>query len=149
MDRVTGVVFERLAGLLFKVACDDGSAAGTASPYPAVPKGTGESASGYPQCGPESTSPGLSGSCCVDLYCIASVGGSCPAAETVQRGYGSGSCGCELTTGPYAPGDVAPASDSKGKDCCYLAGIIGCTGRPLVIAAVARVAGLAAASGWS
>ncbi|WP_135230507.1 hypothetical protein [Deinococcus fonticola] len=24
MDRVTGVVFERLAGLLFKVACDDG-----------------------------------------------------------------------------------------------------------------------------
>jgi hypothetical protein len=129
-----------------------GSGGAVASVFPPVPQGTGGSESGYPQCGPDQSSPGgfgFHGSCCVDLYCIPFVDGACPAASTVQRGTGSGTCGCETTTGPFDPGGATPVADSKGKDCCYLAGRIGCDGRPLLIAGVARVAGLAAGSAWS
>ncbi len=130
-----------------------GSGGAATASFPPVPTGTGEGENGYPQCGPDQTKPGggrgFHGSCCVDLYCIPFVDGSCPAAKDVRRGMGSGTCGCDTTTGPYDPGEMEPVADSKGKDCCYLAGIIGCDGRPLLIAGVARVAGLAVSSGWS
>lgn len=130
-----------------------GAAGGVASEFPPAPAGTGEGPNGYPQCGPDQSSPsgfGLHGSCCVDLYCIPLVAGSCPAAENVYRGQGTGTCNCGTSTGPYDPGDATPAADSKGTACCYLAGIIGCDGRPLLIAGEARVAALAELSGgWS
>ena len=127
--------------------CDEGAPAaqGSAAALPAVPEAAGGSAATYPQCAsPEQ------GGCCVDVYCVPfSDDGTCPAADLVHRGTGSGSCSCGMSTGPYDPGTQALAADSKGTSCCYFAGKVGCEGRPLLIAGVARVAELAWASGWA
>jgi hypothetical protein len=132
----------------------NGGAAGNTSTItmpdlPPIPAGTAGSSTGYPECGPDQSTPGgfgYHGSCCIDVVCRApEADGRCPAPEEVRRGTGSGTCGCDATTGPYAPGVGQEADVAEGKACCYLAGIITCDGRPLLVAGLARVAALAAA----
>lgn len=93
-----------------------------------VPEGS------YPEC--EGSDTGLLvGPCCTDVYCIAAGSdGACRAADDVTAeeatglGLGSGDCQCGPVEGPYAP----RAGDPEA--CCYLVGVQGCTGRPVVVA---------------
>jgi hypothetical protein len=135
-------------------AVPDGGVGGNqASPeLPPIPPAPESSPTGYPVCGEDRTSPsgfGYHGACCVDIECRApSEDGLCPAPSLVQRGTGSGTCGCGTTEGPFAAGDDQAAQVAEGRTCCYLAGIIGCDGRPLLVDGIARVAALGAATEW-
>lgn len=93
----------------------------------AVPDGA------YPECGPDDTG-GFVGPCCVDVHCIdADTDGTCRPSDAVTAeeltglSLGTGNCQCTPVEGPYAP----RAEDSG--DCCYLVGIQGCSGRPVVV----------------
>ena len=126
-----------------------GSGGASSSSLPPIPKGKGGNSGGYPLCQQRYAAGGGDGVCCLDIYCVPAVASSCPAADEVSRGVGTGSCSCDPTTGPYDPGALEPSGDSKGKDCCYLAGVTGCDGRPLLAGGVARVAALSASEGWA
>lgn len=75
--------------------------------------------------------------------------GQCADASEVRRGTGSGTCSCETTEGPFQADDVHLELTAGGKGCCYVAGIIGCDGRPLFVEGLQRAAGLRAADGWA
>jgi hypothetical protein len=102
-------------------------------------------------CGPDQTTPGgfgYHGSCCVGVECreLDPTTNSCPDPSTVHLGTGSGTCGCGTTEGPFAPPEEEAATTSK--PCCYLAGIISCDGRPLIVDNQYLLSQLVRSSAW-
>lgn len=95
---------------------------------------------------------GYDGQCCVEALCYQPPDDEgCDTAEVAAthvegRPIGSGTCSCRLSegadafwAGPYAPNPEIPTPPGE---CCYLAGIVGCTGRPFMVAGQAQVAAL-------
>lgn len=110
---------------------DGDAAVDTLEPLPALPLCEG----------PTYTDPmgGYSGQCCYEVHCAAPtddnlcVGPS--EADLTNLPPGSGTCECGSRSGPFANADPAAV-----EACCYLVGVIGCEGRPLMIAGEARLA---------
>jgi hypothetical protein len=116
------------------------------SMYPEIP--TGE----YPEC-TEAASE-YQGDCCVDVYCTESVDEECPEAENQNAGMitglslGSGDCLCEDVAGPYSSQGAEAYTETTG-DCCYLVGVQGCEGRPMMVRDELRKAPLVRGKAWS
>ena len=103
-------------------------------------------------CGPDQGTTGpYYGSCCTRLHCYQPSNGSC--ADPVQP-YGalgltpplppgSGTCMCTALMGPFAQ------PDGGTTECCYVAGSIGCLGRPLRDGEATLVAAVVARSDWA
>lgn len=108
---------------------------------------------GYPHCSGMATM--LSGPCCVSVHCIElpDAGGACPPASALTeqdlgyQGLGSGSCRCTPIAGPYSRASARQYSDTEGP-CCYTIGVMGCTGRPLLVAGKPRLAPLLRGAAW-
>jgi hypothetical protein len=122
---------------------DTDTDSGTTGSLPAVPDGD------YPECDDEAADSGWSGPCCVDVYCAAAqADGTCAESTDVSadaltgESLGSGSCQCDTIQGPFAP----PAGATGA--CCYLVGIQGCTGRPMVVDGRLLRAGLVRGKRW-
>lgn len=112
-----------------------------------------------PDAGPDNML--LSGPCCPKIECYdPPAGTTCPtlvagdydAQNTVAAGLGhpdlgSGECLCGVE-GPW-DADSAHAFTESTARCCYTISIQGCTGRPLVVEAIARVAPLVARGDWT
>ncbi|MCA9525608.1 MAG: hypothetical protein KC549_04840 [Myxococcales bacterium] len=102
-------------------------------------------------CPPDDDPMALSGPCCDALACYRPADGAAClvdddyaiAAALGHTSPGSGECLCG-TSGPYDP----VASGGQVGDCCYVITIQWCTGRPLVVAGVARVAPLTRRADW-
>jgi hypothetical protein len=123
---------------------------GTSSNLPPIPPP--KEGTAYPVCGPDQTGTGYVGSCCVHVTCrdIDASTGACPDPTMVSLGVGSGTCSCEATLGPFAPSSVYPTDipGEEDKPCCYLAGIIGCEGRPLIVDNRFLISALVCSSLW-
>jgi hypothetical protein len=130
-----------------------GSAGGIATSLPLLPSDD------YPSCSGPEQDGGYYGQCCVSPHCYTPSSGDCAAADEVSSLLpefppGSGSCNCIPeegeglgVVGPYrSRTGVTPVSAGE---CCYLVGSISCEGRPLLIAGVARVAGLRHRADWA
>lgn len=108
---------------------------------------------GYPHCTGMTTT--FTGPCCVSVHCIQPPEGGvvCPAASAVTEhdlGYaslGSGQCGCAPIAGPYT--SSARQYSTTDGPCCYTIGVMGCTGRPLLVAGRPRLAPLVRRRGWA
>lgn len=101
----------------------------------------------------------FSGPCCDAVECYEPPPGeACPEAAEYEQdnviaghlghdGLGSGECLCGVD-GPWDP-TSAEAFSNRGGRCCYTISIQWCTGRPLVVAGVARVAPLVRRADWT
>ncbi|TKC97207.1 hypothetical protein [Polyangium fumosum] len=91
---------------------------------------------------------GFHGQCCDITLCTTPVNGVCPDVDKVElagRPPGSGECECQPLRGPYANEDAGST-----ESCCYLAGSIGCDGRPLLVQGTPRLADVREGpSAWS
>ena len=142
-------------------ALNGGSPTGGGSAYPAAPTPFG--CPPEPDAGPD-TDPPLSGPCCQAIECYEPVDqGACvmPSESTADggnradevagllghEGLGSGECLCGVE-GPYDPASAHAFTEEPGR-CCYAVSINGCTGRPLVVDAVARIAPLVSRADWT
>ncbi len=92
------------------------------------------------------------GSCCTRLHCYPPVTGTCSATVAPNDGLpvspalppGSGTCLCgAAVAGPFAQ------PDGGNSECCYVAGSIGCTGRPLRDGNEAILAAIIASPDWA
>jgi hypothetical protein len=109
---------------------------------------------GYPHCTGMTTT--FTGPCCVSVHCVEPPGGGalCPAASAVTEqdlgyaGLGSGQCRCVPIDGPFAVSSAGQYSATEGP-CCYTIGVMGCTGRPLMVAGRPRLAPLVRRGGWA
>lgn len=102
----------------------------------------------YPYCFGPDYDTGYSGQCCLDVYCGPRPAAGCPEApdsyELTEFGYpstGSGECACGDIEGPFA--------GETPDECCYVAGIVGCTGRPLRHADALVLAPVVRRTDWS
>jgi hypothetical protein len=113
----------------------------------------------YPACSGETHDGGYFGQCCVSPHCYTPTSGGCAPASDVSQLLpefppGSGECSCipeagegQAVVGPYhGRPEVTPVSAGE---CCYLVGSISCTGRPLLVAGVPRVASLRSRADWA
>ena len=106
----------------------------------------------YPECDGQSSD--FSGECCVDVYCTEPVNGDCLEAAGQNAdaitglGLGSGLCLCDEVQGPYANQNAEPATAANG-ECCYLVGVQGCEGRPMLVEENLRKAPLIRGEAWS
>ena len=113
---------------------------------PPVPAGD------YPECDGQTSE--FTGECCVDIYCTAPVNGDCLEAEPQNAstitgiGLGSGNCLCDDVEGPYSNQGVEAATAANG-ECCYLVGVQGCEGRPMLVEENLRKAQLIRGQAWS
>jgi hypothetical protein len=112
-----------------------------------------------PDAGPDNMP--LSGPCCPKIECYdPPAGAACPmlvagdyeAQNTVvsglgHEGLGSGECLCGVE-GPWNAESAHAITESTAR-CCYTISIQWCTGRPLVVESVARVAPLVARGDWT
>jgi hypothetical protein len=75
---------------------------------------------------------GYFGRCCAEAVCYTpELNASCDSAEVARQDrfyFGSGECNCGPIEGPFARPEDAGASPGE---CCYVAPLITCTGRPL------------------
>jgi hypothetical protein len=135
----------------------DGGAGGAGGmPGPAYPSAP---APGECPGEPESDAEALAGPCCERVECYDPAEGEpCPDAfEFTQdnaiaealghSGLGSGECLCGVE-GPWDPTSARAYTEESGR-CCYTIAIQWCTGRPLMVAGVARVAPLVARADWT
>ncbi len=102
----------------------------------------------YPICDGDTSMS--TGQCCVDVYCTpAKSDGTCASTDETTAGditglsLGSGDCECDAPEGPYAP------YDGKDGDCCYLVGVQGCEGRPMIVQGHQRRAPLVRGRSWA
>lgn len=130
--------------------------------YPSAPEPYG--CPPEPDAGPDGDPP-LSGPCCQNIECYEPADdGPCvdpkstPPGQQGTRedevagllgheGLGSGECLCGVD-GPYDAESAHAFTEEPGR-CCYAISINWCTGRPLVIDAVARLAPLVARADWT
>lgn len=112
-----------------------------------------------PDAGPDN--PPLSGPCCARIECYEPPAGEAclllpaedyPAQDAVagklgHEGLGSGDCLCGVQ-GPWDAESAHAFTEATGR-CCYTIAIMWCTGRPLVVAGVARVAPLVHRADWT
>ena len=97
---------------------------------PTIPAGD------YPECTEASSE--FFGPCCVEVYCVDPTNGECVAAEEANPqeitgvSLGSGNCLCDPVDGPYSSEGAEAYTDTTGA-CCYLVGIQGCEGRPMLV----------------
>lgn len=116
-------------------------------PPPGADEDAGQDPS-YPYCFGPSYEGGYWGQCCLDVYCGPRPDAGCPDAPNAQEltafGYpftGSGDCACGEVDGPFRG-----QSDDA---CCYVAGVIGCTGRPLRAEGALVLAPVVRRADWS
>lgn len=92
------------------------------------------------------------GSCCTNVHCYQPTDGTCAATVAPHDGVplepslppGSGTCLCGAAiAGPFAQ------TDGGTTECCYVAGSIGCTGRPLRDRNEAIIAAVVVRSDWA
>ena len=128
-----------------KEVASDTSVSNTES-LSAIPTGN------YPECDGQSTE--FTSECCIDIYCTEKVNSECPEAVVENSdaitglGLGTGNCLCEPPEGPYANTDVAAETAANG-ECCYLVGVQGCAGRPMLVEENLRKAPLIRGKAWS
>ena len=88
------------------------------------------------------------------MYCTEPVNGDCLEAENANAveitglGLGSGSCLCDDVQGPYSSEGAEAYTETTGS-CCYLVGVQGCEGRPMLVAENLRKAPLIRGKRWS
>ena len=126
----------------------------TPKPWSSLSEVPAAASGSYPDCGTDQSTPGgfgYHGSCCMDVVCQApdTKTGQCADPSTVHRGVGSGTCGCGTTLGPFQADAAHQGLTTDGQGCCYVAGIIGCDGRPLFVDGMQRKASLRAEGGWA
>lgn len=94
---------------------------------------------------------GYYGQCCAKALCYTPEDGAdCVAPEAAPtalgKSYGSGSCMCGETQGPFASNPAhQPAQDGT---CCYVISSITCEGRPLLVDGEPVVAELSRRADW-
>ena len=117
-----------------------------AKDLPPIPAGN------YPECDGQSSES--TGECCIDVYCAEPVNGDCleginqNADAITGAGLGSGSCLCDDVEGPYS-NEGATAETAANGECCYLIGVQGCEGRPMLVEENLRKARLIRGKSWS